>query len=57
MHKSHKINQEQSGLIEALQDQLNEFILPKRLHDAALLKHYGIKQKKKIVSIRKFKIK
>ena len=38
----------QSELIETLQDQLNEFILPQRLQDAALHKHYGIGQNKRL---------
>ena len=36
-----------TDLIEALQDELNEFILPQRLQNAALHKHYGIKQNKR----------
>ena len=38
----YKIDQDQSELIETLQDQVNEFILLKRLEDTALHKHYGV---------------
>ena len=40
------MDKEQSYLIETLQDQVNEYILYKRLEDTALHKHYGINQKK-----------
>ena len=40
------MDQEQSLLIETLQDQLNGSILFKRLVNAVLQKHYGINQKK-----------
>ena len=42
-----KIYSEQNELIEAFQDQLNEFILPKRLKLAFLHKHYEIRQNKR----------
>ena len=41
---------------QALQDQLNEFILSKRLEELALHKHYEIKQNKRL-SVHRFKIK
>ena len=37
------INREQSELIEALQGQLNEFILSKKLQKTTQLKYYGIR--------------
>ena len=46
MCKSTKIDREESELIEALQEELNESIFSKRLEDGALHKFYGIKQKK-----------
>ena len=39
------MDQEQSEVIETLQDQLNGSILFKRLENTALHKHYGINQK------------
>ena len=45
--KNTKIDREESELIEALQEELDEFIFPKRLEDGALHKFYGIKQKKR----------
>ena len=52
----YKINQEQSELIEALQDQLNEFILSQRIQDAALNTHNKIRQNKRPSAL-KFRIK
>ena len=52
----HKIDQEQSELIETLQDQVNESIFLKRLEDTALYKYYEINQKK-ICQLLKFRIK
>ena len=45
--KNTKIDREESELIEALQEELDESIFPKRLEDGALHKFYGIKQKKR----------
>ena len=45
--KNTKINREESELIEALQEELDESIFPKRLEDGALHKFYRIKQKKR----------
>ena len=45
--KSTKIDREESELIEALNEELDESIFPKRLEDRALHKFYGIKQKKR----------
>ena len=42
--------------IKDLQNKLNEFVLLKKLEEAALHKHYGIRQSKRL-SADKFKIK
>ena len=49
-----QIDQEQSELINALQDQLNEFILSKRLQETAQHKYYG-KRQIKVLKPRNFK--
>ena len=46
-----QIRLEQSELSEALQEHLNEFILTKKLEEAVLRRHYGIRQTKDCQSI------
>ena len=47
INNSKIIDKEESELIEALQEELDEAIFPKRLEDGALHKFYGISQKKR----------
>ena len=47
INNSKIIDKEESELIEALQEELDEAIFPKRLEDGALHKFYEISQKKR----------
>ena len=47
INNSKIIDKEESEFIEALQEELDEAIFPKRLEDGALHKFYGISQKKR----------